>query len=80
VTREEALNRYDRIRYNLLNSDDKAAVDMAFEALRGQDALMAEIKGMCHLCRHYNYGIGYKPCDNCDGGHNFEWRGAKEDT
>ena len=53
------------------------AMDMGIAALREQDALLAEIKGMCHLCRHYNHGIGYKPCDNCDGGHNFEWRGAK---
>lgn len=36
MTREEALTRYDRIRYNLLNSEDKAAVDVAFEALREQ--------------------------------------------
>ena len=38
MTGEEALNRYDRIRYNLLNSDDKAAVDVAFEALREQES------------------------------------------
>jgi hypothetical protein len=37
VTRKEALTRYDRIRYNLLNSDDKAAVDVAFEALRERE-------------------------------------------
>lgn len=35
MTREEALSRYDRIRYNLLNHDDKVAVDIAFNALRG---------------------------------------------
>lgn len=34
MTREEALERRDRIRYNLLNSDDKAAVDVAFDALQ----------------------------------------------
>ena len=37
MTREEAINRYDRIRYNLLNPNDKEAVDIAFEALREQD-------------------------------------------
>lgn len=36
MTREEALDRYDRIRYSLLNHDDKVAVDIAFEALRGE--------------------------------------------
>jgi hypothetical protein len=36
VTREEAIERYDRIRYNLLNREDKAAVDVAFDALREQ--------------------------------------------
>lgn len=36
MTREEAIKRYDRIRYNLLNHDDKEAVDIAFEALREQ--------------------------------------------
>jgi hypothetical protein len=56
------------------------ALKMAIAALREQDALLAEINGMCHLCRHYNYGIGYKPCDNCDGGNNFEWRGAQAVT
>lgn len=34
MTREEALERRDRIRYNLLNSDDKAAVDVAFDVLQ----------------------------------------------
>ena len=33
MTREEALERYDRIRYSLLNAEDKAAVDVAFDAL-----------------------------------------------
>jgi hypothetical protein len=33
MTREETIGRYDRIRYNLLNSDDKAEVDVAFDAL-----------------------------------------------
>lgn len=37
MTREEAIKRYDRIRYNLLNPNDKEAVDIAFEALREQD-------------------------------------------
>lgn len=39
MNKEEALTRYDRIRYNLLNSDEKASVDVAFEALRGQEAV-----------------------------------------
>lgn len=34
MTPEEALGRYDRIRYNLLNHDDKVATDIAFDALR----------------------------------------------
>ncbi len=37
MTREEAIERHERIRYNLLNREDKAAVDVAFEALREQD-------------------------------------------
>lgn len=36
MTREEAIERYDRIRYNLLNREDKAAVDVAFDALMEQ--------------------------------------------
>ena len=36
MTHEEAIKRYDRIRYNLLNHDDKEAVDIVFEALREQ--------------------------------------------
>lgn len=36
MMREEAIERYDRIRYNLLNHDDKEAVDIAFDALREQ--------------------------------------------
>lgn len=39
MTREEAIERYDRIRYNLLNREDKAAVDVAFDALREQEGL-----------------------------------------
>ena len=33
MKREEALSRRDRVRYNLLNREDKEAVDIAFDAL-----------------------------------------------
>jgi hypothetical protein len=36
MTKEEAIERYDRVRYNLLNAQDKEAVDVAFEALMEQ--------------------------------------------
>ena len=48
MNREEAIGRYDRIRYNLLNSDDKAAVDVAFDALMEQ-----EEKEPCEWCFHF---------------------------
>ena len=81
MTREEAIKRYDRIRYNLLNHEDKEAVDFAFDALKKYDALLAEIKDMCFLCRHWNNGSGDKLCESCDDEDNFEWRGAqKEET
>jgi hypothetical protein len=51
VTREEALTRYDRIRYNLLNSEDKAAVDVAFEALREQESAK---NAHCNCCKKGN--------------------------
>lgn len=47
MTREEAIERYDRIRYNLLNREDKAAVDVAFDALKEQEE---RSKG-CGYCR-----------------------------
>lgn len=34
MTKEKALERYDRIRYSLLNQKDKVAVDVAFDALK----------------------------------------------
>ena len=46
MTPEEALGRYDRIRYNLLNHDDKVAADIAFDALREK---VARSKG-CPYC------------------------------
>ncbi len=80
MTEKEALSRHDRIRYNLLNREDKEAVDVAFDALRERDALMAEINGMCHLCRHYNNGSGSEVCHRCGDDNNFEWRGARKCT
>lgn len=64
MTREEAIERYDRIRYNLLNREDKAAVDVAFDALRELKKFIvvhvdeeqmcksfcAKAQGNCDLC------------------------------
>lgn len=36
MTREEAINLYWNVRYNLANEKQKAALDMAFSALREQ--------------------------------------------
>ena len=52
--------------------------EMAVEALRERDALMAEIKDMCFLRRHYNSGKGNELCECCDDEDNFEWRGAQD--
>lgn len=54
--------------------------EAAVEALRERDALMAEIKDMCFLCRHWNNGSGDKLCESCDDEDNFEWRGPQEDV
>lgn len=54
MTREEALAREDRVRYNLTHPDDKAAVDMAFEALRvctgGCIKNFADPREFCESC------------------------------
>lgn len=45
MDRAEALKYEHAIRYNLTNGIHKEACDMAFDALREQEALEAELKG-----------------------------------
>lgn len=83
MTREEAIKRLEtHIAYHqsgawpFTKTDE--AMQMAIAALRERDALMAEIKDMCFLCRHYNSGKGNELCECCDDEDNFEWRGAQD--
>lgn len=91
MTREEAIKMLDYLATettgNLADEQGEYAeflvrvidsLDMAIAALKDYDALMAEIKGMCFLCRHYNSGKGNELCECCDDEDNFEWRGAQE--
>jgi hypothetical protein len=88
VTREEAIKRMEWLRMVgnhvdsvTLGKEDMPYFDMAIAALKDYDALLAEIKDMCFLCRHYNNGKGNELCECCDDEDNFEWRGAqREDT
>lgn len=62
MTREEAINLYWNVRYNLANEKQKTALDVAFDALREQ----GERKCPCDLCR-YNppSSMDGKPCTMC---------------
>lgn len=81
MTREEAIKQIELYkRCVLLRGAIEPALDMAIAALRERDALLAEIKDMCHLCRHYNEGKGDAACYNCCEEDAFVWRGAKEEV
>lgn len=51
MTREEALSLYLEIRYNLINSRHKEAVDMAFEALRERE-VVTNVNQYGESCTH----------------------------
>lgn len=89
MTREEAIKRledtFEAWEGWIPHNDSPAsklseALGMAIAALRERDALLAEIKDMCHLCRHYNNGFGDAACYNCCEEDAFVWRGAKEEV
>ena len=46
MTKEEAIGRYERIRYNLLNREDKEAVDIAFVALMKQEEFESKLRAL----------------------------------
>ncbi len=88
MTREEAIKvlkhtvgniNWDVEREEIYFTDEWVqAYEMAIAALRERDALLAEIKDMCWLCRHYKNGNGGEKCVNCCDEDNFEWRGAQD--
>ena len=87
MTREEAIHIIEKdiqIDVRLCSKEDVCrfteALLVAIAALREQDALIDEIRGMCNLCKHWSNGDGNEVCHNCSWDSAWEWRGVQPEV